>query len=125
MQTPFWEQSYRKDNITTFGIEPNQTIRERWQAFPARREGKNVNLCDGKYQKNWLFAYTPSGASASAFFYSLIETAKVNNLEPYWYLRYLFEKIMEAKTEEDYSMLLPQYVDRAEMREYRIPGKWG
>ena len=31
--------------------------------------------CLGK--KNWLFAYTPSGANASAFFYSLIETAKV------------------------------------------------
>jgi transposase len=79
--------------------------------------------CLGK--KNWLFAYTPSGANASAFFYSLIETAKANGLEPYWYLRYLFNKIITAKTEEDFRILLPQYVDRTEILEYRLPEKWG
>ncbi|MEJ2649744.1 MAG: IS66 family transposase [Sedimentisphaerales bacterium] len=79
--------------------------------------------CLGK--KNWLFAYTPSGADASAFFYSLIETAKANGLEPYWYLRYLFDKIIKAKNEEDFRMLLPQYVDHQEIMEYRLPGQWG
>lgn len=79
--------------------------------------------CLGK--KNWLFSYTPSGAHASAFFYSLVETAKANGLEPYWYLRYLFNKIIKAKTEEDLRMLLPQYVDRTEILEYRLPNKWG
>ena len=78
--------------------------------------------CLGK--KNWLFAYTPSGANASAFFYSLIETAKANGLEPYWYLRYLFGNIINAKNEEDFRLLLPQYVDRKEIMEYRLPGKW-
>ena len=78
--------------------------------------------CLGK--KNWLFAYTPSGASASAFFYSLIETAKANGLEPYWYLRYLFTNIITAKTEEDFRKLLPQYVDRMDILEYRLPDKW-
>ena len=78
--------------------------------------------CLGK--KNWLFSYTPSGAHASAFFYSLIETAKVNRLEPYWYLRYLFEKIVIAKGEEALRNLLPQYVDRTMMKEYKLPGKW-
>jgi len=43
--------------------------------------------------KNWLFFGTPEGAEASATLYSLIETAKVNQLEPYSYLRYLFEKL--------------------------------
>jgi transposase len=79
--------------------------------------------CLGK--KNWLFSYTPSGANASAFFYSLVETAKANGLEPYWYLRYLLNEIIKAKTEEDFRMLLPQYVDRTEILEYRLPGKWG
>ncbi len=44
-------------------------------------------------RKNWLFSGTPEGAQASALLFSLIETAKANGLEPYHYLRYLFEKI--------------------------------
>ena len=44
-------------------------------------------------RKNWLFSGTPDGAVASATLYSLIETAKANNLEPYAYLRFLFEKL--------------------------------
>lgn len=44
-------------------------------------------------RKNWLFSGTPKGARASALLFSLIETAKANNLEPYSYLRFLFEKL--------------------------------
>ncbi len=58
-------------------------------------------------RKNWLFAGTPDGAKASADIYSLIETAKANNLEPYKYLRYLFEKIPFAGCENDFRALLP------------------
>ena len=64
-------------------------------------------------RKNWLFAATPDGAHASAALYSIIETAKANGLEPYWYLRYLFEQLPSAKTTEQYKQLLPQYVDRS------------
>jgi transposase len=58
-------------------------------------------------RKNWLFAGTPKGARASADLYSLIETAKANGLEPYRYLRYLFEKLPFARSAEDYRALLP------------------
>jgi transposase len=34
-------------------------------------------------RKNWLFAGSPDGVEASATFFSLIETAKANGLEPY------------------------------------------
>ena len=37
-------------------------------------------------RKNWLFANTPAGAQSSAVIYSLIETAKENQLDPYRYL---------------------------------------
>jgi len=40
-------------------------------------------------RKNWLFADTPKGASASAAVYSIIETAKANGLNIYTYLAYL------------------------------------
>ena len=40
-------------------------------------------------RKNWLFADTPKGASASAAIYSLVETAKANGLNVYAYLQHL------------------------------------
>ena len=58
-------------------------------------------------RKNWLFSGTPEGAEASALLYSLIETAKANKLEPYAYLRYIFEKLPTASSLEDYEALLP------------------
>lgn len=64
-------------------------------------------------RKNWLFAGTPKGARASADLYSLIETAKANGLEPYRYLRYLFEKLPFAQSMEDYHAILPMQL-RAE-----------
>lgn len=44
-------------------------------------------------RKNFLFANTPLGAKASAITYSIIETAKENSLNPFEYLRYLFEEL--------------------------------
>jgi transposase len=62
-------------------------------------------------RKNWLFAGSPDGAKASATFFSLIETAKANGLEPYAYLRYIFEKLPLAQTEQDLKDLLPQNIN--------------
>jgi transposase len=66
-------------------------------------------------RKNWLFAGGPNGAEASAVFFSLIETAKANGLEPYAYLRYLFENIPLAQNESDFLELLPNRIDKAEL----------
>ena len=63
-------------------------------------------------RKNWLFSGSPKGAEASAALYSLIETAKANGLEPYRYLRYLFENLPSAHATHDYKKLLPQYIGR-------------
>jgi transposase len=66
-------------------------------------------------RKNWLFSGHPVGAAASATLYTLIETAKANGLEPYRYLRFLFEKLPKAKSREDYKALLPPYIDKAQL----------
>jgi transposase len=63
-------------------------------------------------RKNWLFAGTPRGAEASALLYSLIETAKANNCEPYCYLRHIFEHLPKANSIADYEALLPWNVDK-------------
>lgn len=41
-------------------------------------------------RKNWLFSNTPNGARASAVYYSVIETAKENGLNPFEYLAWVF-----------------------------------
>jgi transposase len=64
-------------------------------------------------RKNWLFAGSPDGAKASATFFSLIETAKANSLEPYAYLRCIFKKLPIAQTEQDLKDLLPHNIDPA------------
>jgi transposase len=65
-------------------------------------------------RKNWLFNDTPAGAKASAGLYSLIETARANNLNPFEYLKLLFEKLPFAETDEQLRPLLPQYHDATE-----------
>jgi transposase len=62
-------------------------------------------------RKNWLFAGSPDGANASATLLTLIETAKANDLEPYGYLRYIFENLPLIKTEHDLKTLLPLNID--------------
>ena len=59
-------------------------------------------------RKNWLFSGSPRGAKASTAIYSLIETAKANGLEPYAYLRFLFERLPCAKSKTELRALLPQ-----------------
>lgn len=44
-------------------------------------------------RKNWLFAVSTSGANSSAIIYSLVETAKENGLNPFFYLQFLFEEL--------------------------------
>ena len=53
-------------------------------------------------RKNWLFCNTPDGARASAIIYSIIETAKANNLKPYEYLEYIFEMTRQGNDIKDY-----------------------
>jgi transposase len=58
-------------------------------------------------RKAWLFANTTSGANASAVLYSMVETAKINGLEPYDYLTTLFKELPTADTPDKLAKLLP------------------
>ena len=51
-------------------------------------------------------------ARASANLYSLVETAKANGIEPWAYLRHLFERLPAATEPADAEALLPHRVDR-------------
>ncbi len=59
-------------------------------------------------RKNWLFADTPNGANASALVYSIVETAKANDLDVYLYLKYLLIKTPTEDTpDEELEKLCP------------------
>ena len=46
-------------------------------------------------RKNWLFAGSDDGGERAATIYSLLGTAKLNNLDPEGYLRYVLERIAD------------------------------
>jgi len=64
-------------------------------------------------RKNWLFANSQRGATASANLYSLIETAKANGLEPYAYVKRVFTDLPKATTVEQIEKLLPWEINKS------------
>lgn len=56
-------------------------------------------------RKAWLFSQTANGANASAVLYSIIETAKANDLLPFDYLMHLLTQL--SKPEINIEQLLP------------------
>ncbi len=49
--------------------------------------------------------------------YSLIETAKANKVEPYWYLRRLFDRLPTFDADDNYEDLLPWRIFREEVED--------
>ena len=60
-------------------------------------------FCIGK--KNWQMIDTLNGAKTSAIIYSVVETAKANNLKPFDYVQYLLEEIPKHMDDKDRSFL--------------------
>lgn len=59
-------------------------------------------------RKNWLFSDTQDGANVSMIIYSLIETAKANDIDPEKYLEYLLENRPSADwSDEELEHLTP------------------
>jgi transposase len=58
-------------------------------------------------RKNWLFHGNDAGAQASCVVYTLIETAKLNGLEPWVYLKDVLEKLPAVRLSGDWASLLP------------------
>lgn len=60
-------------------------------------------FCIGK--KNWQMIDTINGARTSAMIYSIVETAKANNLKPFDYVQHLLEEIPQHMDDRDCSFL--------------------
>ena len=59
---------------------------------------------------NWKFADTPSGAHASAAWYSLIESAKASGLDPAEYITYVLDHLIETEQSGQWENLLPENI---------------
>ena len=57
------------------------------------------------HRKNWLFADSVEGAKTNAVMYTLIESAKVNNLNIEKYIRYLLEELPQLENVQDEDVL--------------------
>jgi len=59
-------------------------------------------------RKNWLFATSTKGATALANWYSIIESAKINKLDPFTYLKHIFTELpLYEKENRSLEPLLP------------------
>ena len=75
-------------------------------------------------RKNWVCIATPKGAKASAILYSLVETAKANNLRLLDYFEYLLAELAKHAKDDDLSYiqdLLPW--SKKIQKEFRIGAK--
>jgi transposase len=58
-------------------------------------------------RKNWLFSNTANGAHANSILYSIVETAKANNLIPFDYLHHVINVLSERDDDGALNELLP------------------
>ena len=72
----------------------------------AEHLAKSFAVC----RKNFLFSNTPKGADASALAMSFVETSKINNIDPFEYLAYIFKNApqLDLTKEENIEKLLPE-----------------
>ena len=48
MNKPFWEETYKDDNVTTFGVKPNRAVESMWEVFDKRWSILDVGCGEGK-----------------------------------------------------------------------------
>jgi hypothetical protein len=89
------------------------------EATPSNNACEVVAKAFATGRKNWLFSQTVDGADASAFFYSLIETAKRSNLNPWDYIEAVCTFGPGSTTDEQWEALLPDGIDLSRLKEWR------
>jgi transposase len=119
---PIWEQMREWSLKNTPKVPPESKIGKAFAYFNSEYEHLIGYLNDGTFEidngfiervirkfaigrNGWLFSDTVAGAQSSAVLYSLVITAKVNGVNPYKALEYIFAHIPRAKSIEDYERL--------------------
>ena len=74
-------------------------------------------------RKVWLFCNTIDGAKATAILYTLVETAKANGVDPYYYLKYLLDSMPSHMDDHDRSFLADMMPWSEAFKEYTAKEK--
>lgn len=74
-------------------------------------------------RKVWLFCNTIDGAKAAAILYTLVETAKANGVDPYYYLKYLLDSMPAHMDEHNRSFLADMMPWSEAFKEYAVKEK--
>lgn len=107
---PLVEDFWKWVDETSGKATANEELRKALTYSLNQKEKLNTFLEDGKipihnqkaenairpfatHRRAWLFADTQAGAKANAISYSLVETAKANQLNVYEYLKYCFSRL--------------------------------
>ena len=114
-----WAETRHAAPKSKLGIALNYLLNQ-WSTLIAYLEDGRIELSNNRAErsikpfviarKNFLFANTPSGARSTAAFFSLIETAKEEGLDPYRYLVWVFKEAPRRFNKDTAwaSSLLPQ-----------------
>lgn len=122
IQVPIWTEFKNWADTNHSRVPPKSKIGEAFNYFRSEHQYLTGYLKDGRLEmdngfaerairkfaigrNNWLFADTEAGAHASAMFYSLLCTAKVNDVNIFEAMKYLFNEIPKAKSIDDYEHL--------------------
>ncbi len=90
-----------------------------YEATPDNNSAENAIRPFVLGRKNWLFSNTEGGAETSAFYYSMIETAKLNGIDVADYLWYCLDETPRCRTENDWEKLLPWNMDTNKITELK------
>lgn len=113
-------------NETSTKVTTNEKLTKALNYSLNQREGLETFLEDGNLpisnnycetairpfataRRAWLFADTPAGEVANGVIYTLVETAKANNLNVYNYLKFLLERMPNTEFNKD-SKLIEDYL---------------
>jgi transposase len=119
---PVWEEFKKWADTHYPKVPPKSKIGEAFHYFINEYQYLTGYLKDGKLEadngfceraitnfavgrKNWLFSDSEDGADASALYYSIVVTAKINGNDPQKVLTQIFEQIPLAKTIDDYERI--------------------
>lgn len=113
-----WMKKIKEENVLSPGSETMEGINyylnheKQLKVFLAHgnvpldnnaTEGALRSFCLHKH--TWKLIDTINGAESSALIYSIVETAKANNLNPFRYMEYLLTEMMEHEEETDYGFI--------------------
>lgn len=104
------ESSAKTAPKSTLGKAPHY-LREQWPCLVHYLKDGRLEFSNNRAErsikpfvmgrKNRLFSSTPTGTQSNTVIYSLIETAKENDLDPYRYLVWLLHNVHDLRRKDE------------------------